>query len=101
MNRRLELQDKFEELLGSRQVYYQPPESVKLSYPCIIYKRSSIMNNNANNQVYRQDTAYEVTVIDKRPDSEIVYKLSRFPKTYHNRHYTYDNLNHDIFTIYY
>ena len=42
MRTRLELQSKLEELLGSRHVYYQAPESVKMEYPAIRYSRSDI-----------------------------------------------------------
>ena len=42
MGTRIELQSKLEELLGSRQVYYQPPETVKMEYPAIVYSKSNI-----------------------------------------------------------
>ena len=37
MANRLDLQALLEDLLGSRNVYYQPPESVKMNYPAIVY----------------------------------------------------------------
>lgn len=101
MPNRLELQTMLEELLGSRNVYYQPPASVRMQYPAIVYSRSDIRNQFANNSVYTQSHIYEITVIDSNPDSEIVQKVSRLPTCRFNRHYTADNLNHDVFTIYY
>lgn len=101
MGNRLGLQALFEKLLGSRNVYYQPPASVKLNYPAIVYSRDDIDNVFANNRVYMQTTAYMVTVIDKNPDSEIVKKVSCLPMCNFERHYTSDNLNHDVFTLYY
>ena len=101
MASRLELHEELVTLLGSRNVYYQPPESIKLKYPAIIYSRSNIDNTFADNDVYLQDVAYQITVIDSDPDSVIVKKMSLFPKTRFNRHYTSDNLNHDVFTTYY
>ena len=89
------------EVLGSDNVYYQPPESVKMKYPAIVYTRDAIDNTYANNEVYKQERAYTITVIDKNPDSEIVEKVSRLPRCQHNRHFTSDNLNHDVFTLYY
>ena len=101
MESRLELQILLEELLGSRNVYYQPPESVKMKYPAIVYSRQNIDNRHANNNVYIQNDVYSITVIDENPDSEIVKKVSLLPMCNFNRHYTSDNLNHDVFTIYY
>lgn len=98
---RLGLQTMLEELLGSRNVYYQPPESIRMSYPAIVYSRSEIRNTHANNSVYSQAHAYTLTVIDYDPDSEIVEKISKLPKCSFSRHFTSDNLNHDVFTIYY
>ena len=101
MATRIDLQNVLEELLGSRSVYYQPPESLKMSYPAIVYSRKTIDNSYANNSVYKQNYAYEITVIDKNPDSEIVNKVSKLPTCRFDRHFKSDNLNHDVFTLYY
>ncbi len=82
-------------------VYFQPPASVNMVYPAIRYQRERIDNVSANNGVYLQNVAYQVTVIDEDPDSEIVKNVSKLPKCRFNRHYTADNLNHDVFLIYY
>lgn len=95
------LQTFLEELLGSRNVYFQPPESMQLKYPAIVYSRKKIDNKHAGNTVYQQLFSYELTVIDKDPDSEIVRKVSMLPTCKHDRHFKSDNLNHDVFTIYY
>lgn len=97
--RRLELHELLTELLGSRNVYYQPPESVRMKYPAIKYSRDDIQNTFANNNVYMQQYAYEITVIDEDPDSEIVDKISKLPTARFERHYTSDDLNHDIYKI--
>ena len=101
MATRIDLQNVLEELLGSRNVYYQPPESLKMSYPAIVYSRKTIDNSYANNSVYKQNQAYAITVIDKNPDSEIVNKVSKLPTCRFDRHFKSDNLNHDVFTLYY
>ena len=101
MATRVDLQNVLEELLGSRNVYYQPPESLKMNYPAIVYARKTIDNSYANNSVYKQKYAYEITVIDKNPDSEIVNKVSKLPTCRFDRHFKSDNLNHDVFTLYY
>lgn len=101
MATRVDLQNVLEELLGSRNVYYQPPESLKMNYPAIVYARKTIDNSYANNSVYKQNYAYKITVIDKNPDSEIVNKISKLPTCRFDRHFKSDNLNHDVFTLYY
>lgn len=101
MATRINLQTMLEELIGSRNVYYQPPESLKMNYPAIVYARKSIDNSYANDSVYKQNYAYEITVIDKNPDSEIVNKISKLPTCRFDRHFKSDNLNHDVFTLYY
>lgn len=100
MDRRIQLQKILETALGSKNVYFQPPASVKMKYPAIVYSRNSIDNIPANNNVYLQDVGYSVTVIDANPDSEIVQRVSVLLKCRFTRHYTADNLNHDVFTIY-
>lgn len=82
-------------------VYYQPPPSVRMNYPAIVYSRKNIDNTFANDSVYKQDHFYELIVIDKNPDSVYVETISKLPKCNYDRHYTADNLNHDVFTIYY
>ena len=102
MGHRLNLQAELEELLGNRNVYYQPPETKKLSYPCIIYTRQSIDSTKANDKSYLLNDRYELTVIYKQPDSDLPYKIiGHFQYCRHDRHFTSDNLNHDTFNLYY
>lgn len=101
MSNRLELQSLLEEVLGSKNVYFQPPANVSMKYPAIVYSLSRIGNKHANDNVYMQSTSYSVTVIDKNPDSEIVDRVSRLPMCRFDRNYKSDNLNHNVFTIYY
>lgn len=98
---RLELQALLEELLGSRNVYYQPPESVKMRYPAIVYERSKIEQRHANDSTYIQSRVYELTVIDDDPESEIVEKVALLPMCRYDRQFVSDNLYHDTFTIYF
>lgn len=100
MRSREELQSKFEEILGTSDVYFQPPPNIKMTYPAIVFRRKKIKPIFANNSVYITQTAYEATVIDKNPDSKIVEKVSKLPCCEHMRHFKADNLNHDVFTIY-
>lgn len=100
MRTRLDLQSKLVELLGSDHVYYQPPESLKMEYPCIRYSKSDIESANADNIKYSKNTRYELIVIDKRPDNAVIQKILDLPYTSFDRHYTSNNLNHDVIIIY-
>lgn len=95
-----ELQAKFEELLESRNVYYNPPESVKMRYDAIVFNRSGIENDFANNSVYGQLYRYEVTTITEDPDAPIIDKISRLPMCSFDRHFVSDNLHHNVFRLY-
>lgn len=98
---REEFQTVLEAVLGSHQVYFQPPESVRMHYPAIVYSLGNLGSIFASNSVYLQKTGYEVTVIDKNPDSETAKKVALIPLCSFSRSYQSDNLNHFVFTIYY
>ena len=100
MGSRIELQDLLAHILGSRNVYFQPPASVHIDYDAIVYSRKNIENTFANNSVYKQNDAYEIIAIYEDPDSDLPRKLSKLPMCSFDRHYTADNLNHDVFTLY-
>ena len=101
MASRLNLQKLLESVLGSRNVYFQPPETIKLSYPCLIYERGRGVPFHANDDLYDYRKSYLITVIDKDPDSVIPDKLEELRYCTMDRYYEADNLNHWIFTIYY
>ena len=100
-HKRLELRGILIDILGSDNVYFQPPSTVKMKYPCIVYNRSNIDVRYANNMVYNHQYNYTITVIDPDPDSSIPDKIFRLPMSRFDRHYTVDNLNHDVFNVYY
>lgn len=99
MASRLELQEYFKTL--TKNVYYQPPESVKMSYPAIRFSFADFDIDHADNEVYRKMRAYEVIYISKNPDDNVVEILSEMPLSRFNRRYVADGLYHNVFTIYY
>lgn len=101
MASRLKLQTKLEELLESRHVYYQPPESQKIEYPGIKYSMSKIDSKYANNTKYSNFTRYEIIVMDRRPDNPVIQKILELPYSSFDRHYVSDNLNHDSIILYF
>ena len=86
---------------GDRHVYFDPLMSVKMRYPAIRYARKKIEKVHANDAPYRQLKSYELTLMDERSDSEFIDKILQLPYCEHDRHYKSENLNHDVFTIYY
>lgn len=96
-----ELRSKLVELLGSEQVYYQPPEGQKMSYPAIVFYRSKIDKRTANNELYLKNKRYDLTVIANRPDNPVIDKILEMPYSYHDRQFKSDKCYHDVFTLYY
>jgi len=99
---RLELHNLLKEIVGPNgKVYFQPPANVQMEYPCIVYNRDSAFTRFAGNKLYRYHKRYQVTVIDRNPDSEIPDKVIALPLASFERWFAADNLNHDVFTIYF
>ena len=101
MTNRLDLQSLLEELLGSRNVYYTPPESIKMQYPAIRYSKKKIESVHADDSKYLMRDCYELIVISRTPDHPVIKQLLALPYCSYHRPYVADNLYHDVFTIYY
>lgn len=101
MASRLELQTKLEELLGSRSVYYEPPTNVRMEYDAIRYSLDEIGTRYANNGRYKNTKRYNVIVIARDPDPEVVDKIIDLPYTSLGKPYVTDNLYHYPITLYY
>ena len=101
MSNRLDLQAKFEEILGSRNVYFQPPASVSMHYPAIKYDLKDFKTESANNtSTYITSTGYECVLIMKEPDTKYLQQIFKIPYCRFGRYYRADNLHHYTFTIY-
>lgn len=83
-------------------VYFQPPSNIKLEYPCIIYNYARGKDYWANNAIYEPIDCYDITIIDKNPNSELIDLVrNNFSYCSFDRSFRHDNLNHFTFTIYY
>ena len=82
-------------------VYFQPPNGLKMTYPCIVYRRDDEQVDHADNLSYRRTKRYQITVIDANPDSDIPGKVADLPLCVFNRFFTSDYLNHDIYNLYF
>lgn len=98
---RLDLHEELCRILGSRNVYFKAPESIKMEYPCIIYSKSKSDIIRADDIKYLSRNKYTVTIIDKNPDSDIPNRLEEFPYCSSDRNYVADNLNHFVYELYY
>ena len=101
MGTRLALQSLLEALVGTDNVYFQPPSNVQMEYPCVVYQRDRASTLFAGNNPYQYVKRYQVTVISKDPDSDIPDKVAALPMCVHARFFTAKNLNHDVFTLYF
>ena len=97
---RLALQTLLEELLGSGNVYFQPPASVRMEYPAIVYARDDLDTKFADNAPYGLTDRYQVTVIDRNPDTAIPKAVARLPMCALSNIFVADNLNHYVFFLY-
>ena len=102
MGTRLQLHELLLSLLEDNQkAYFQPTNDIRMSYPCIVYERQDFYTAKADNRPYRHLTRYQVTVIDRDPDSPILDKVAALQYCELSRHYVAENLNHDSFTLYF
>lgn len=82
-------------------VYFQPPANVQMVYPCIVYQRDYGDTKFAGNEPYSYTTRYQVTVIDRNPDSDIPSKVAQLPMCTYSRFFVADDLNHDVFSLFF
>lgn len=101
MGQRVNLSRKLREILGSNNVYFEPPADLKMKFPCIVYERAKIEPDYADNVPYKLDMVYYVTCIYDDPDSDLPIKIAWLPQCVHQRKYDADNMHHDQFRLVY
>lgn len=101
MDSKPDLQTLLETLLGSRNVYFQPPNNVIMQYDAIRYSLSSMDSKYANDKRYKKMNCYELIVIARRSDPEVVDKILELPYASLGRPYISENLYHYPITLYY
>lgn len=102
MGQRRDLDALLRLILGSGNVYFQPPESTKMRYPAIVYERTGYDTTYSNDRIYHLKDIYSVTIIDPDPDSLIPERMiTVIPLATLKRRYTSNNLHHASFIIYY
>ena len=101
MDNRLNLQTLLETILKSRNVYFQPPESVKLKYPAIVYALDDFESRHANDSVYNLRRRFSVTFFIDDFVLSTIGELAYLEMCRFTRHYKSDDLNHYVFELYY
>ena len=101
MDRWENLREILKNILGSDEVYFQPPPSVKLKFPCIVVTRESDHVLRADNKRYNATYKYSIQYIRRQYDVDICEKILELPYCSYNRFFTTDGLNHDNFIIYF
>lgn len=96
---RIDINSQLVSILGSGNVYFQPPENVKMQYPCIVYTRTSMDSIYADDNGYIDYDTYNLTYISKDPDSQVPRELMKLPMTSFDRHFVADNLHHTVITM--
>lgn len=101
MGLRPQLHSLLIQILGSNNVYFQPPPTVQMKYPCIVYQRDDVSTEYASNLPYKHMKRYQITIMDRDPDSDIPARVAALPLCSFDRFYTADNLNHDVYNLYF
>ena len=100
--KRLEFHEQLCTMLGSRNVYFQPPATIKLHYPCIVYSAGEDPVRYADNNHYLKADCYEVQIIAKDPTFELFETFtSKWQYAREKPPFTADNLNHHNYTVYF
>ena len=95
---RLDLSDKLNAICD--HVYFQPPSSIKLTYPCIIYDLEKTDVQYADNAPYVLYDMYSIKYITRDPDDLTRNQIIMLQRCSSERYYISDNLYHYSFRLY-
>lgn len=98
---RVELDKILRTTLGTTNVYFDPPESFKLKYPCIVYGLGGHTEVFADDSKYYDMKRYTLTYITQNADDPMVDTLDDLKYCRLNRPYTSDGLFHYAYEIYF
>lgn len=84
-----------------KNFYFSPPSGLQMQYPCLVYRLEGADVRKADNINYLKHKRYLVTIIDENPDSEFPDQLESLGYCTPSRIFTFDNLNHFVYTLYF
>lgn len=97
-----QLQDELKALLGSDNVYFQPPSNKRMFYPCFVVTLGSASQEMADNKTYLFTDRYSITYISYDFDDDMRRRVvEHFSMCKFDRHFVEDTLQHYIFSLYY
>lgn len=87
--------------LGIPHVYFNPPESVRLEYPCARFKRSGTYTKNADNRKHAIFDRYDLVYITYDGDDPMVHTiLNGFKHIRHASTVSKDGMWNENFVFY-
>lgn len=104
-NRRLEIHQSLCDILECPDIgpecrcHFQPGSNVLLKYPAIVYKLRDVPTVYADNAPYLFVDTYDLTLMDKNPESVYAEMIKHLPKVRFVRFFVSSNINHWVFTI--
>ena len=88
--------------LSEGHIYFQPPESLRMVYPALVYNVSRRDYEQADNQLYAQFLIWDLTWISKTPlDFVVDALLSQLECCVPTREYVSDGLYHTQLSLYF
>ncbi len=88
-----------EEIMHCDSVYFQPPSSLKLKYPCIVYNLNDINDKKADEISDDRHYQFRLTLISPNPDNNIVDKIMNLKYAKYVRSFSTQGLYHYMFDI--
>ena len=98
-----QLREVLEEVTGlTNRIYYQPPENLKINYPCVVFENSNALTEYADNKPYVATKRYAVTLMSTTADND-QYKdpILMLPMCTFDREFKSDGIVHSVFNIYF
>lgn len=101
MGQRRDLHSILEGLEKVKKAYFQAPSQDKMEFPCIAYEIDSEDVTYADNNPYNRTLGYQVTVIDRDPDSDIPRQVASLSMSSFRRRFVTDGLNHTVYKLFF
>jgi hypothetical protein len=96
-----QVQSLLEGLLGSSEVYFQPPDDIEMVYPAIVYNLDFENAQHADNRPYARKMRWIITVISRDPMEPVRDLIAELPLCSFERAFPAAGLNHQVFTLFY
>lgn len=97
-----DLDDILLELLGEGvHRYFQPPPSLQIKYPCVVYEISSGNSQYADNHLYIYENRYTLTYLTRHANDSNNEKIQTLQKCRFDRRYCSNGLYHNVYDLYF